>query len=359
MMDTFQKSAQHALLPDARQQLLQPSKVSEGIGACVWGWWAALTGPVASGNSLEEQERQRRACIISSILLVAAIILPLALLLSAFNAAPSLLHLIAIIIFASGFLSVALLNRRGHTVLSALLCELLIDMIVASYLIIKPALTINALSEFDLFILVALVGGATLPRAFIPLTVLIQIMLITGMFFLRPHDSALIQLIQQQGDQVYRLLMFPILLQLVGAGIIMIYTGSVERTLKRVNRVEELVVAQAKLARQATQLRERDRSLKEGITQILAAQRQIAAGNLSVGVCMREDHELWQIGQSLNQLLKRLNLQAQEYRTLRQTQQEIELLTDFLFSKRARAPLSTPLICRTPLSQRLFLALGL
>src|SRR5947209_1083288 len=102
-----------------------------------------------------------------------------------------------------GQLDHRLLNRAGQTNVSAALYVVLIDGAIAGFLVLKPMLNAGNLSDFDLFILAVLVGSMILPRVLIPVTGIVQIMLIVSIFALRPHDASLTQLIQLEGGHSY------------------------------------------------------------------------------------------------------------------------------------------------------------
>src|SRR5260221_148944 len=156
-----------------------------------------------------------------------------------------------VIILAGGSLIIALLNRAGQTNVSAALYVVLIDGSIAGFLVLKPMLNAGNLSDFDLFILAVLVGSMILPRVLIPVTGIVQIMLIVSIFALRPHDASLTQLIQSEGGHSYSALAGLLVLQAVGTGIAWLHAWSVERALLRASQAEELAEARAALSRQA------------------------------------------------------------------------------------------------------------
>jgi len=358
MMDPFPgfDYRQQRLLPDHKLSFSVPSRPKEArMAPVVWRWWATLTGPQADafGTGIAAQEKLRRARLISAILVLA--ILAVGLLIPSALSFPLLWT--PVFILAVGSLMIALLNRTGYTSASAAMYVMLIDGAIAGFLVLKPMLNAGNLSDFDLFILAVLVGSMILPRMLIPVTGIVQITLIVSIFALRPHDASLAQLIRSEGGHSYSALAGLLVLQAVGTGIAWLHAWSVERALLRASQAEELAEARAALSRQARLIAEQNIRLEEGIAQILETHRQIAAGNMAARVPMQEDHELWQIGHSLNTLLKRFQQQIQEERSLRSTQQEVEQVVAVLLEARRGRLLPIP-HCHTPLGLRLRIALG-
>jgi hypothetical protein len=287
---------------------------------------------------------------VSALLILDVIVVPL-LILSVYPSSSSLW--IPIIILSIGGVVIASCNRAGYTTLSSVFYVLLIDIALTGFFYFKPMPAINSsnMTGFDLFIIAVLVGGVILPKALIPLTGILQGLLILTIFLLRPHDPTLVKMIQFSGN-VYVTFMPTIVLHLVGTTLAWLHAWSVERALIRASQAEELAEARAELSQQALLIAKQKQRLEEGITSILETHRQIAAGNLTARAPVHEDHVLWQIGHALNLLLMRVQQQAQDYRSLQATNQEIEQFIHVLDAARAgRRPSLPPY--RTPLAQRL------
>ena len=324
----------------------------------LWQWWSTtLTGPRMGtfGTDIPAQERQRRSRLISALLILNLLAM-LLFIPSALSSTSSSLIWGSIALLGVGGLLIALLNRARLINLSAILYLVMINGAITAFLVLKPALNCGNLSNFDLYILAVLIGSMILPRFLIPFTGLANVALIIGIYTWRPHDSLLVQLVRIEGGQTYTVLASLIVLQLTGTGIAWLHAWSVRRSLVRASRAEELAETRAALNKQAVLISEQKRRLEEGIAQILETHQQIAAGNLDVRAPAQKDRTLWQVGQSLNMLLKRFQQQAQEDRRLRETQQEIELVIDALFSSNSGNLSSLPPL-RTPLASRLYMLL--
>lgn len=335
----------------------EPSSSSSGnLFQKLWKWWSTVTGPRKDTfkTDIFAQERLRRARLVSALLLL-IIFVVLLLIPSTYPSSPSIW--IPVFILSFGGIIIALCNRAGYTTISSIFYVLLVDIALTGFFYLKPTPALNStnMTGFDLFVLAVLVGGVILPKALIPLTGIVQILLICTIFFLRPHDASMIELIRIAGN-AYVALMSTIVLQVVGTALAWLHAWSVERALIRASQAEELAAARAELSQQASLIARQKQRLEEGITSILEIHRQVAGGNLAARAPVHEDHELWQVGHALNLLLLRIQQQTQDHRRLQATYQEIEQLVQALDTTPKGSRPSLPPF-RTPLVQRLLIAL--
>lgn len=332
----------------------QPSSSSSGnnFPRRLWNWWSTATGPRSDAfkTDIFAQERLRRARLVSALLILIVMVV-LLLIPSTYPSSPSIW--IPIFILSAGGVIIALFNRAGYITLSSVFYVLLVDIALTGFFYFKPTSALNStnMTAFDLFVLAILVGGVILPKALIPLTGILQILLINMIFFLRPHDATLVSLIALAGN-AYVALLSTIVLQVVGTGLAWLHAWSVERALIRASQAEELARARAELSQQALLTAQQKQRLEEGIMSILEIHQQVAAGNLAARAPVHEDQELWQLGHALNLLLMRIQQQTQGYRILQTTNQEIEQLVRVLDATPPGARPALPAF-RTPLVQHL------
>jgi hypothetical protein len=354
-MDTFEIS--HSTKPSTTPgDPSSPPPAGSSMFQWLWTWWSTFTGPRRESFKADifAQEQLRRARLVSALLILIVIVVAL-LIPSVYPSSPSIW--IPIIILSIGGVVIAFCNRAGYTTLSAVFYVLLIDIALTGFFYFKPTPALNStnMTAFDLFILAVLVGGVILPKALIPVTGILQVLLINMIFFLRPHDASMLQLIQIAGN-AYVALTPTLVLLLVGTALAWLHAWSVGRALVRASQAEELAGARAELSQQARLTEMQKQRLEEGIKSILETHRQVAAGNLAARAPVYENRELWQIGHSLNLLLMRVQQQEQDYRTIQATYQEVEQLVHMLDAARAGTRSSLP-PCYTPLAQRLLIAL--
>ncbi|GCE23053.1 HAMP domain-containing protein [Dictyobacter kobayashii] len=337
--------------PSSKQS---PPPTRSNIFKKLWHWWSAFTGPKKDTfpTDIFAQEQLRRARLVSALLILVVIVVALLIL----SATVRSLWIPTIILLVGGVV-IAFCNRAGHTTLSSIFYVLLVDVALVGFFYFKPvpALSSGNMTGLDLFILAVLVGGVILPKGLIPFSGILQVLLICVIFFSRPHDASLTELIQRAGND-YVALMPTLVLHVVGTTLAWLHAWSVERALIRASQAEELAEARSELSQQALLITKQKQRLEEGISSILEAHRQIAAGNLAARAPVHEDQELWQIGHALNLMLMRIQQQAQDYRSLQATYKEIDQLINVFGEARAeRRPALPPV--RTPLAQRLLVVL--
>ncbi|GCE28588.1 hypothetical protein KDA_40720 [Dictyobacter alpinus] len=318
-----------------------------------------MTGPNPGKDTLETdlfaQERLRRAHLVSALLIINVVVLML-LVPSIFPSSPSI-WIPTAILFVGGII-VAISNRFGNITLSSVIYVLQIDVALVCFFCFKPAQELYSenMTSLDLFVLAVLVGGLILPKKLIPWSGVLQIVLICAIFFLRPHNISLDELVQRSGS-TYVVLVPTFLLHVVGTTLAWLHAWSVERALIRASQAEELAQARAEVNHQSLIIAKQKKRLEEGISSILETHRQVATGNLAARAPVHEDQELWQIGQALNLMLMRIQQQAQDYRSLQMTYREIEQLITVLNETRAGTRPAFLPPCRTPLAQRLLMTL--
>src|ERR1019366_9927975 len=225
-----------------------PPSARSNFFQILWNWWATVTGPRKNtfNKDIFAQERLRRARLVSALLLL-IIMVVLLLVPSTYPSAPSIW--IPIVILSIGGIFIAACNHAGYTTLSSVCYVLLVDVALTGFFYFKPTPALNStnMTAFDLFVVAVLVGGVILPKVLIPITGILQIILITMIFFLRPHDATMITLIRVAGN-VYVALMPTLVLLIVGTGLAWLHAWSVERALVRASQAEELAAARAELS---------------------------------------------------------------------------------------------------------------
>ncbi|HLW02222.1 MAG TPA: hypothetical protein VKT82_26440 [Ktedonobacterales bacterium] len=305
--------------------LLQQTRAAS-VPQRLWAGWLWLTGPQAErfGSDLASQELLRRSRLISAVL--AILVLVLCFFIPSGLGGYSLVW-VQIATMASCGVLVAVLNRVGRVTLSALVMTLLVDITLAQFLLFSlPKLNTTNLADLDLFTIAVLIGGILLPRWLIASTSALQICLIILLFVLKPHDPVLdAEIGKYEAGLAYAALTDPILLQICGASIALLYAWSVERALLRANRAEELAEARAHISAQAREIAGQKHRLEEGIALLQDAQARVANGEYGARISLQKN-ELLPVAVSFNLMAERLsrNEQAQQaYRRLTAAVQQL------------------------------------
>ncbi len=288
-----------------------PAKRASGPVRRLWKFWLWLTTPHPErfGSDLTGQENQRRTRMLSVLLLVvlAAIILliPDLLILPGFWVTFSLVS-------GLGLLA-ALLNRSGHITLAGLTFVALVDSGVTATILRNPSgLSGLAPSLFALYMIAVLDAATVLSRPWIVVTGAVQLILIVTIFVLIPPDGSLKLLVDSDySGKEYPVLVPALLLIITTTAIGWLYSASVERSLRRASRAEELAAAQARIAEQARQIAEQHQRLEQGINTLQEVHARLANGDYAARVNL-QGNELLPLAVSLNLLAERLGRVVQQ-----------------------------------------------
>lgn len=316
------------------------------------GWWQALTAPDDPSPSADfaARERARRGRLASVLLLVM-----LAVVLGAMwqylivdDDHPAMKVVLAV---ALALVVVAgLLNRAGSITASGLLLVVLADLPLAAV----PAtaqdgqLDVLAVESFYLLAGSILVAASLLAPWGTFVVGFINSALMGITIVALPHTAALSELLASNDGQ--QALAGPVLMQLIVAVVAFLWARSTLSALRRADRAEEIAALERREA-------ERTYELEEGVQQLLAVHVQLANGNFNVRAPTVRNRMLWQIGNSLNNLIGRLGRLAQADFVLRRTQDEAHNLAGAVQAQRGGHQVIWPAPSGTPLDEVL-VALG-
>jgi hypothetical protein len=316
----------------------------------VAGWWLNLTAPPWPDHPIPiaERERLRKAELTSfSILAIFAFLIALVSNSLVNPATAQAVGLMAIFLIIAAFL-----NRTGRTHAAAYLVPSVLMLLLAAVIVQEQGLALIGLPIYDLFVipivLVSLTGNRNAPWIFAA----IGIAFVVGSFLLEPHILVSVQrgappTFDEVGAEltVYgiwgminrhvALLFFAALFGWMGA-------RSVDNAIARADRAEEI-------ARLEHAIAEQTRQLEEGIKAIQQTHVKVANGDFSARAPLAQDHILWQIAFSLNNMIQRLQRSAEAEHMLRRTKAEVDrLLEEIQRAKAGHRPL-WPVPSGTPL----------
>ncbi|MBA3825238.1 MAG: hypothetical protein H0X24_15235 [Ktedonobacterales bacterium] len=316
-------------------------------------WWYALTAPPDPGPTASPHERDqvRRARLASIILLGLFVVLVPSIPIDLADF-PTLL--ITMIIFITSLISV-FLNRRGNINAVGYLLTLALVTGVAFIIINEPQgqLDFYYIPLYDLLIMPLLIAAALLPpinmfviavinSLFIGIDLAVQPPAANFAFF-APHGR-----ISSDG---YGVLLRPILLQVLVAIVLYLLVQSISRANQRADLAEKM----AELERLEA---ERAHQLEDGVAQVLQVHVQISNGNFRARVPYLQNPQLWQIGNSLNTMIARLERFAQADAQLGQVQNAAHQLAMALRQARSGTPFRWPAPSGTPVDEVLDVVAG-
>jgi hypothetical protein len=308
------------------------------------GWWWRLTAPPEppGNSSFAVRERARRGRLASVFLLV-FLLIGLGALYQYMIVDDDHPAMVSVLLVAFALAGVAgLLNRLGWVTSAGLLLTALAGLPLpgAPATALAGKLDVLHLGAFYLLVGSEIVAASVLePWAVFPVAVVNSI-LIYATITLMPHTSALAHVLASNNGQ--QALAGPLVMQLIVAIVSYLWAQSIVRALRRADRAEEIA---------ELELRELQRTheLEEGVQQLLAVHIHLANGNFNVRAPAVRNTLLWQVGNSLNNLIGRLARLAQADFALRRTQDEAHHLADAILIMRSGrqpiwpAPSGTPL----------------
>jgi hypothetical protein len=291
-------------------------------------WWYHLTAPSEPPPNarLGQREAARRGRLASITLLFMSVVtvLPIPVALIFHNVA--LLGALIVTLLINGIALV--LNRRGKLVAAGVLFVTILDVgFMLSLLTTPGGLDVSNLPTFDLLAEALLVSVAFFPPWSIFIVLLVNSLFILLDLAFQPHAAALGHYL---AVNTYDVLIRPIILQIIVAGVTFLWVRSATDAIVRADRAEELAtLEQQKLELQERQL-EQKRQIDYGIQQILQTHVLVANGNFKARAPLAQDNILWQIAWSLNNLLARLQhyhqLENEQKRTAQALEQFVEAI---------------------------------
>src|SRR5579859_486118 len=301
------------------------------------GWWLNLTAPPWPAYSIpvKERERLRKAELTSfSILAIFAFLIALV---SNSLADPTTAQ--AVGLMAIFLLIAALLNRTGRTRAAAYLIPSVMSLLLAASVIEEPGgLKLIGLPIYDLFvipiIMVSLIGDRRAPWVFATLAIAFVVgsyLLITPEVIKLPSGEQFNSIgYEQQIFGVWGMMNRHVALLFFSALFGWMGARSVDNAIARADRAEEI-------ARLEHAIAEQTRQLEQGVEAIRQTHVRVANGDFSVRAPLDQEHILWQIAYSLNNMIQRLQRSADAEHVLARTKTEIDRLIQEI--QRAKAGL--------------------
>ena len=231
--------------------------------------------------------------------------------------------LVAIVAVGLALVGACVLNRHGLVTLAAGLIVIVISVAVVGALVSEPGgLLVDALPAYDLLVVSVVVAASILPRSAAFWVAAINITIICLDFFLQERSAGLqADLLTYPSPTLGMLSLLgrPIALEIIVATVAFLWVRGTDDAIARADRAEEL----AELER--LQLEQR-RQLEMGVQQLLETHVRLANGDYTARAGLPQDNQLWQVGQSLNNLVGRIQKANQGEYQLRRTEDELRRL---------------------------------
>ncbi len=292
--------------------LYKPSEAVER--SSIVHWWYRLTTPadplpLATSVQHDAIRRTRIASLLLFflLLLLVTLVLPVAILVDNRSVLLLTCLLLSLILIA------ILFNRGGRFHIAGAIVACGLSGVFYTSILTNPAgLTIDSLLLFNGPIIAELFIASLLPGSWIFLATLINSLFIVTTFMMLPETTALAQLMQAKA---YLVIMCLVVLHVVTSGVVWLWVHNANQANERANHAEQVAIIQRTIAEQEHAVALQKHTLDSSIGQIMGTHVQIANGNLTARVPVKEVTGLQPLAVALNNLLNRLQ-------RLRQVEQE-------------------------------------
>ncbi len=275
--------------------------------------WYELTAvpEVSQQASFFHREAARKSRLFSTVLffytVVIIVFLPCCLLLPNRYDFWSDAVLIAISFIALG------LNRKGMTLIAGTIIVVAFQIVLTIIIFTTTPFDEASIQIYDLFIMTELLAVSLLPASSVFLVAIANSCVILGSLVYEPHTLVLANDLH---IQFIPIMIRPIALQFIVAGVAYVWVYSMSVAIMRADRAETVAALEHALV-------EQKHDLEWGIQQILQTHVTIANGDLNARAPLSQDNSLWQIARALNTLLTRYQRAAVAERELQRAEQAV------------------------------------
>jgi hypothetical protein len=292
-----------------------------------WGWWHRLTVAErpAARASYAQRETHRRAILFSTISFFLLILL-IAFLPATLFMPPHVIYLDSALIVCD-IIALFFLNKAGRTNIASVFLIASAEVVLSGVIIFIRPLDATVIQLYDLFIIIELLAVSFLP--------------VTSIFFLAGLHSVFISvdLILQNktadiallvNTQLLPMLIRPIGLQFMVAGVVFLWVRSATQATARAKRVEMIARMEHRMAVQRQEATQEKQELEESIQQLVKAHVDVSQGQLVGRVAYPPAKVLWPLVGVLNSLWTRLQRSQQHERELQQLKQAIVSSAEYI-----------------------------
>ena len=292
-------------------------------------WWFWLTAPHETANATfaqREAVRRGRLASLTIVFISLNTIVPLPI---AANAGFVTTLVITLLINA---FALFFLNRRGHLATAGWVVVITLDLGFAlAFLSMPQGVSLIFMPAFDLMVEAALVVVAFFRPRSVFVVMVVNILFIAGWLFYGRHTIDIAQILH---GTPYILLYPSISLHIFASIITFIWVSSATNAIARLDRSEEIVALERReIAQQEEQLKLKQQ-LEDGIQKILQTHVLAANGNFAARAPLSRENVLWQVAYSLNNLLARLQRNAELQTQMARTEQVVKMLSAYIRSAR-------------------------
>jgi hypothetical protein len=292
---------------------------SEKQNSLIQRWYHLTAVSDAPANaSFPQREAARKSRLLSAVLffftLVIIVFLPCCLLLS--NHYDFWIDAVLIVL---SFIALGL-NRKGKTFAAGVLVVAAFQAALTIIIFTTTPFDETSLQIYDLFIMTELLAVSLLPPRSVFIVAIANSAVILTSLLYEAHTPVLTADLRTQFIPV---MIRPIALQFIIAGVTYVWVYSTLKAIVRADRAETVALLEHALV-------EQKHDLEFGIGQILQTHVAIANGNLNARAPLTQNNVLWQIARALNTLLTRFQRAMMAERELQRVKQAVYYSVDMI-----------------------------
>ncbi|HEX4204413.1 MAG TPA: hypothetical protein VHZ51_09495 [Ktedonobacteraceae bacterium] len=283
----------------------------KGRGLVQWWYDTTAIPEVPTTASFVKREAARKSHLFSTVMfyftLVIIVLLPCCLLLPNKYAFWVDALLVVVSIMTLG------MNRRGQTLAAGIVIVVAFQAALTTIIFTTTPFDEPSIQLFDLYLMTALLAVSLLPARSVFIVALANSACILLSLFYEQHMPLLNADLHAQ---FIAIMVRPIALQWLIAGVAYVWAYSTSKAIARADRAEMVATLEHALVDQK-------RDLEDGIEQILETHVAIANGNLNARAPMTQESMLWQLARALNTLLIRFQRATLAERELQGVEQAV------------------------------------
>lgn len=291
------------------------------------GWWYRFTTPPRSPSnaSFVKREIDRKARLLSTILFFYSLIEFLFFLGSAITSPDTIFSALV------GYIAIVaslVLCRSGRVTVGGWVLVGWIEAGLAFAIIAMKPLTLLDIPLYDTFIIGELfaVSLLPLPSVFVVAAANSLFMIFDLFYESRSHDLAIVL----NNDVISTILVRPIALQIIVAGVTCIWVYSASRAVERANRAEMVATLEHVVAEQRATIEQEKQELEASIQQLIQLHIDAANGQLAARIPYPPAKVLWPLVGVINSLWMRLRNFQQVEREYERLKQAITMYNELL-----------------------------
>jgi len=303
------------------------------------GWWYKFTTPSRppANASFIRREADRKARLLSTIIFF-YLVLWMLFLLGSILSAPSTIP--GNLIGQGLGIAALLLNRAGKGTWGGVALVAWIELSFALVIVSARPLDVADTQLYDLFVMGELLTVSLLPVFCVFIVAFLNSAFIVVDLLYQPRTQALMAVLQKEFSAI---LIRPIAVQLIVAGVAAIWVYSAGKALERANRAEMVATLEHALSEQRAVVEQEKQELEASIQQLIQVHVDATKGQVVSRIPYPPAKVLWPLVGVINSLWVRLRQSQQTEQELQQLKRMMASYTEIVQrSNRLGQPLPLP-----------------